>query len=238
LANAVAHVTEQVNKAFLFVHLSVVVGGPFLSASHFDRPSNGLATIHSSLFLNSELYSVHVLTWLLPFLKVWASAEWVAVVKAYDVSPIARLGRYFPAYGRLYYLAVLGYNQSSFFSRIHLDSLLNSLLQAYNTILSMGLSIPHYINIFLKPIDFTVLSMVYLFQMDDSQTLIASLKAKGWGNKTIAEAIGVTVNAVEKWQAGGRNISPSHVILLNQLTKKKPPKRRRNVKGGHAEVNK
>ena len=79
----------------------------------------------------------------------------------------------------------------------------------------------------LNPIDYAVLSMVYYCQMDDVQTLIADLKAKDWGNKSIADAIGVTVNAVEKWQAGDRNISRSHLILLNQLLNRKPPKKRR-----------
>ncbi len=84
-------------------------------------------------------------------------------------------------------------------------------------------------NISLKPIDFAVLSMVYHYQMT-AQSLIADLKAKGWGNKSIADEIGVTVNAVEKWQAGERKISRSHLILLTQLTTKKPPKRNRRVK--------
>jgi len=86
-------------------------------------------------------------------------------------------------------------------------------------------------NIPLKPIDFAVLSMVNCYQVDDVQALIADLKAKGWGNKSIADEIGVTVNSVEKWQSGDRNISRSHLILLNQLTKKKPPKKRRYTPG-------
>jgi transcriptional regulator with XRE-family HTH domain len=63
--------------------------------------------------------------------------------------------------------------------------------------------------------------------MNNVQTLLADLKAKGWTNTTIADEIGVTVNAVEKWQAGDRNISQSRLILLAQLTRKKPPKKRR-----------
>lgn len=47
------------------------------------------------------------------------------------------------------------------------------------------------------------------------------LKSKGWTNTSIAEAVGVTVNAVEKWQSGDRNISNSRLILLNQLLHKK-----------------
>jgi hypothetical protein len=86
-------------------------------------------------------------------------------------------------------------------------------------------------NFWLKPIDNAVPSMVYYCQMDDVQSLLADLKAKGWGNKSIADEIAVTVNSVEKWRAGDRNISRSHLILLNQLTKKNPPKKRRYAKG-------
>ena len=78
--------------------------------------------------------------------------------------------------------------------------------------------------------------MVICNQMDDVQTLLADLKAKGWTNAAIADEIGVTVNAVEKWQAGDRNISRSHLILLNQLIKKKPPKKRRYPKGSRKSI--
>lgn len=67
--------------------------------------------------------------------------------------------------------------------------------------------------------------------MDNGHALIADLKTKGWTNASIADAIGVTVNAVEKWQAGKRNISPSHLILLNQLLEVIPPKKRRYTPG-------
>ena len=59
--------------------------------------------------------------------------------------------------------------------------------------------------------------------------LLSSLKDKGWTNTAIADAIGVTVNAVEKWQSGQRNITTSHLILLNQLINETPPKKRRYV---------
>jgi len=71
--------------------------------------------------------------------------------------------------------------------------------------------------------------------MDDVQSLLASLKAKGWTNHSIADEIGVKVNSVEKWQSGDRNITPSHLILLNQLTKKKPPKKRRYAPGSRGQ---
>jgi hypothetical protein len=95
----------------------------------------------------------------------------------------------------------------------------------------MDLSIPFVKNISPKPLDNTILSMVYFHQVDAVQPLLADLKAKGWTNASIADEIGVTINAVEKWQSGARNISPSHLILLNQLTTKKPPKKRRYAPG-------
>jgi hypothetical protein len=81
-------------------------------------------------------------------------------------------------------------------------------------------------------IDNTVLCMVEYSQMDDVQSLLAELKKKGWTNASIADGIGVTVNAVEKWQAGDRNASSSRLILLNQLLNiKRIPKQRRYAKG-------
>ena len=81
------------------------------------------------------------------------------------------------------------------------------------------------------PIDNTVLGMVKCYQMDDVQPILTELKSRGWTNASIADTIGVTVNAVEKWQSGDRNISQSRFILLTQLLKKKPPKKRRYAKG-------
>jgi hypothetical protein len=39
LGDTIAEVSKQVNKAFLFVHLSIIVSWPFLSASHLHRAS-------------------------------------------------------------------------------------------------------------------------------------------------------------------------------------------------------
>jgi transcriptional regulator with XRE-family HTH domain len=73
--------------------------------------------------------------------------------------------------------------------------------------------------------------MVKSTQMDNIHSLLVVLKVKGWTNASIADEIGVTVNAVEKWQSGERNISQSRLILLNQLIKKIPPKKRRYATG-------
>jgi hypothetical protein len=106
----------------------------------------------------------------------------------------------------------------------------------------MAMSIPSrvktYKNISLKSLDNTIPSMVEWFNggtpvmNNPTQVpLLSSLKDKGWTNASIADAIGVTVNAVEKWQSGQRNITASHLILLNQLTDKTPPKKRRYAPG-------
>ena len=69
--------------------------------------------------------------------------------------------------------------------------------------------------------------MVLSNEMTEVQSVLANLRAKGWTNAAIADAIGVYVSSVDKWQAGERNTSQSHLILLRQLIKKKPPKKRR-----------
>ncbi len=66
--------------------------------------------------------------------------------------------------------------------------------------------------------------------MNDIQTKINELQEKGWTLAALADELGVTVNAVEKWKAGDRY--PSNVkavlTLLDQLLKRKRiPKQRR-----------
>jgi len=103
----------------------------------------------------------------------------------------------------------------------------------------MYLSIPFVKIFFIITIDNTALSMVIYNQMDDVQNLLDALKAKTWTNASIADEIGVTVNAVEKWQAGDRKVSQSHLILLKQLMKRRRiPKRRRYTKGNRRQENK
>jgi len=95
-------------------------------------------------------------------------------------------------------------------------------------------------NIPLIYIDNAVLSMLHYYQMDDVQSLLAELITKGWTKASIADRIGVTTNAVEKWQAGDRNISQSRLILLKQLlpVKRIPKKRRYAKEGGNPKLNK
>lgn len=68
--------------------------------------------------------------------------------------------------------------------------------------------------------------------MNEVQTKIAELQDKGWTLAALADEVGVTTNAVEKWKAGDRNPSNLKAILLlldNLMNKKRIPKRRRYI---------
>jgi transcriptional regulator with XRE-family HTH domain len=69
--------------------------------------------------------------------------------------------------------------------------------------------------------------------MNEVQAKIAQLQEKNWTLAAIADELGVTVNAVEKWKAGDRYPSNVKPILesLDRLTKRKRvPKQRRYTK--------
>ena len=69
--------------------------------------------------------------------------------------------------------------------------------------------------------------------MNEVQTKIAELQQKGWTLAALADELGVTPNAVEKWKAGDRRPSNGKAILtlLEQIAKRKRiPKQRRYVK--------
>ncbi len=66
--------------------------------------------------------------------------------------------------------------------------------------------------------------------MNSVQVKLAELKAKGWTYASIADEVGVTSDAVEKWKAGTRRKPHSEkavLIRLGQLAKMRPPKQRR-----------
>lgn len=68
--------------------------------------------------------------------------------------------------------------------------------------------------------------------MNDIQIKIAKLQEKGWTLAALADELGLTVNAIEKWKTGDRYPSNSKPVfkLLDQITKRKriPKKRRYN----------
>lgn len=71
--------------------------------------------------------------------------------------------------------------------------------------------------------------------MNDVQIKLDELKEKGWTLAALADELGITVNAVEKWKAGDRQPanSKSVLTLLDQISKKKRiPKKRRYTNGG------
>jgi transcriptional regulator with XRE-family HTH domain len=65
--------------------------------------------------------------------------------------------------------------------------------------------------------------------MNEIQTKLTELQEKGWTLAAIADELEVTVNAVEKWKAGARQPRNSKAVflLLNQLMKKRVPKKKR-----------
>ena len=66
--------------------------------------------------------------------------------------------------------------------------------------------------------------------MNDVQQRLAALQEKGWTLASIADEIGVTKNAVEKWKAGQRNPAnpkPTLQQLDRLLLIKRIPKKRR-----------
>ena len=68
--------------------------------------------------------------------------------------------------------------------------------------------------------------------MNDVQIRITELQEKGWTLVSLAEELGVTPNAVEKWKAGDRYPANAKATLamLGQLSKsKRLPKRRRHT---------
>ncbi len=66
--------------------------------------------------------------------------------------------------------------------------------------------------------------------MNDIQIKIKELQEKGWTLAALADELGVTVNAIEKWKAGDRYPSNAKAVLtlLDQITlRKRVPKQRR-----------
>jgi len=67
--------------------------------------------------------------------------------------------------------------------------------------------------------------------MNEIQIKITELQGIGWTLAAVAEELGVTCNAVEKWKAGDRHPANTKItlIILDRLRRRKqPPKRRRH----------
>ena len=95
-----------------------------------------------------------------------------------------------------------------------------------------------YNNITLIPIDNSIRCMVLWLIMNEIQARIADLKEKGWTLAALADELGVTVNAVEKWKAGDRQPANSKAIfvVMDEIAgRKRIPKKRRYNKESRKE---
>jgi transcriptional regulator with XRE-family HTH domain len=67
--------------------------------------------------------------------------------------------------------------------------------------------------------------------MNEVQIRIAALQDKGWTLAAIADEVGLTVNAIEKWKAGVHSPKKATLAFLDQLLeRKRVPKKRRYAK--------
>lgn len=66
--------------------------------------------------------------------------------------------------------------------------------------------------------------------MNEIQERLAALQTKGWTLAAIADEVGVTVNAVEKWKAGRRypaNVRAVATLLDTLASRRRVPKKKR-----------
>jgi hypothetical protein len=173
-------------------------------------------------------------------LEVGAATKWVPVVKGNDIgSPVTALARHLPhAKLILLNLGSCCYDQSSFFSRVHLNSPSSiHLIYAYNSTHCVCLSI-HLAKIFsLNPIDNSIRCVLLYPGLDNLnavQAIIAQLEEKGWTIVAIADSDELKAhrNTVGMWKAGTRYPRPDKPVLdaLNRLLKRNriPKKKRYN----------
>ena len=73
-------------------------------------------------------------------------------------------------------------------------------------------------------------SVWYCLYVNNIQSKLADLQAKGWTLAALADELGLTVNALEKWKAGDRQPANERatLLLLDSLAKQRRiPKQRR-----------
>ena len=65
--------------------------------------------------------------------------------------------------------------------------------------------------------------------MNDVQLLLANLKEEGWTLSAIADEMGVSRNAVDRWRSGSRypDNAKAVVRMLEDLSQHRAPKKRR-----------
>lgn len=69
--------------------------------------------------------------------------------------------------------------------------------------------------------------------MNDIQTALANLEAKGWTQAAIAREVAVSYNAVQKWKAGDRSPANHKLVLerLEQMNQRKRIPKKRLITG-------
>ena len=70
--------------------------------------------------------------------------------------------------------------------------------------------------------------------MNDIQQKMAELQSKGWTLAALADELGVTASAMDKWKAGDKypGMPRPILVMFDQIAKrKKIPKQRRYAKG-------
>lgn len=242
LGYAVAKVSEQGDKPFLLMGLSLIIDRPVLSVSHPHRLCHDLGAVGALLTLDDKLNGVYVLALLMGGLKVVAGAERLAVVHIHDVSPVAGLGGDLPAQPVFPDSVGVRYRQSSFLPNFHFLAPILSLSCIYNSIYCIPLSIvfmsilPNFTKL---PIDKGICCMLLYLKMNEIQAKIAQLQEKGWTLAAIADELGVTSDTVEHWRAGRRNATNAKgmlIILDKLLEKRRIPKKKRYAKGSRNSI--
>ena len=75
--------------------------------------------------------------------------------------------------------------------------------------------------------------------MTEIQTKIAILQQRGWTIAALADELGVSRDAVDKWMAGDRHPTNAKgiIAMLDQITRRKRvPKKRRYAKGSRKTI--
>ena len=72
-------------------------------------------------------------------------------------------------------------------------------------------------------------SLGYICVMNDVQEKLSDLQVKGWTLVSLADELGLTASAIEKWKSGDTYPRGVKMVLasLNALDDRKPPKQRR-----------
>ena len=246
LGNGIAQFPQQLAEEFLFVGLGRVVSVPVLAVGHPHGLGLNGDAIGPLLSLNDEFHGVDVLAGLLTLLEVRAGAEGVAV-HVDDIGAVAGLRRdlvaqlvlFDPRQGRYRHAALLP-SGGAVVGVVGAES--GNGLCLLPVHLPTSANCPYlylqYHTLYIIVKSLTAIYIVwYCATMNEVQTYLANLRDKGWTWAAIADELGVTKNAVEKWNAGDRTPANRKSTLehLDRLLQQKrvPKKRRYQSSVGH-----